>query len=153
MNYYQLIFKPSFREDFYESQTYIFKSDLELQKGDYVVAMTKFGYSIAVVYQKNEVEVSKCYSEGVAKIVTKLDGNYYQEKEAAEKLKVIEKRLNQKAKEMSKFMQYEAVAKYDIEAQELLKEYEQIKNNNIALLQIESTANRDKEVYEDDLPF
>ena len=152
MNYYQLMFKPDFRtKEFYEGQTYIFKSDLDLERGDYVVAMTKFGYSIAVVYAKNDVEINdNYYSEGVAKIVTKLDGNYYKEKEAAEKLKIIEKRLNQKVKEMSKFRQYEVVAKYDSEAQELLKEYEQIKNNNIVLPQIESSS----EIYsEEELPF
>jgi len=152
VNYYQLMFKPDFRtKEFYEGQTYIFKSDLDLERGDYVVAMTKFGYSIAVVYAKNDVEINdNYYSEGVAKIVTKLDGNYYKEKEAAEKLKIIEKRLNQKVKEMSKFRQYEVVAKYDSEAQELLKEYEQIKNNNIVLPQIESSS----EIYsEEELPF
>lgn len=136
MNYYQLIFKPNFREkEFYEGQTYIFKSELELEKGDYVVTMTKFGYSIAVVYEKNEIETNyNYYSESIAKIVTKLDGNYYKEKEIAEEIKVIENKLNQKAKEMSKFLQYEAVAKYDPEAQELLKKYEQLKNNNVLVL-------------------
>lgn len=96
MNYYQLIFKPDFRtREFYEGRTYIFKSELELEKGDYVVVMTKFGYSIAVVYEKNDVEASyNCYSDGVAKIVIKLEGNYYKEKEMAEELKEIEKILN-----------------------------------------------------------
>lgn len=152
MNYYQLIFKPNFREDFYEGRTYIYKSELELKKGDYVVAMTKFGYSIAVVYEKNDVESNyNRYSEGIAKIVAKLDGNYYIEKEAAEKLKIIEKRLNQKAKEMSEFMKYEAVAKYDTEAEELLKEYEQIKNNNMILPQMKLLK---ENCYDDeDIPF
>lgn len=83
MNYYQLIFKSSFRErEFYEGQTYIFKSELELKKGDYVVALTKFGYQIAVVYEKNKVETNyEMYDDTVAEIVTKLDGNYYKERE------------------------------------------------------------------------
>ncbi len=154
MNYYQLIFKPNFRErEFYEGQTYIFKSELELEKGDYVVAMTKFGYSIAVVYEKNEVEVSNnIYAESVAKIVTKLEGNYYKEKEMAEKLREIEKRLNQKAKEMSKIMQYEAIAKYDVSAQELLNEYKQIKNTETIIPLIESNK-RNYESCEEDVPF
>lgn len=152
MNYYQLIFKPDFRtREFYEGQTYIFKSELELEKGDYVVAMTKFGYSIAVVYEKNDVEASyNCYSEGVAKIATKLDGNYYKEKEMEEELKEIEKILNQKTKEMSKIMQYEAIAKYDPNAQELLNKYKQIKNNNTILPLTESTK---RNYDEEDLPF
>lgn len=152
MNYYQLIFKPDFRtREFYEGQTYIFKSELELEKGDYVVAMTKFGYSIAVVYEKNDVEANyNCYSEGVAKVVTKLDGNYYKEKEMAQELKEIEKRLNQKTKEMSKIMQYEAIAKYDSSAQELLDKYKQIKNNNTILPLVEATRRNDEE---ENLPF
>ena len=154
MNYYQLIFKPDFRtKEFYEGQTYIFKSELDLKKGDYVVAMTMFGYSIAVVYEKNEVEASyDAYSAGVAKIVTKLDGNYYKEKEMAEELKAIENILNQKTKEMSKIMQYEAIAKYDPTAQELLDKYKQIKNNNTVLPLIESPK-RNYEEEEEDLPF
>lgn len=154
MNYYQLIFKPDFRtKEFYEGQTYIFKSELDLKKGDYVVAMTKFGYSIAVVYEKNEVEANyEAYSIGVAKIVTKLDGNYYKEKEMAEELKAIENILNQKTKEMSKIMQYEAIAKYDPTAQELLDKYKQIKNNNTVLPLIESPK-RNYEEEEEDLPF
>lgn len=154
MNYYQLIFKPDFRDrDFYEGQTYIFKSELELEKGNYVVAMTKFGYSIAVVYEKNEVEASNnIYGEGIAKIVTKLEGNYYKEKEMAEELKAIENILNKKAKEMSKIMQYEAIAKYDSSAQELLDKYKQIRNGNTVLPLIEST--RESWKYdEDNLPF
>lgn len=155
MNYYQLIFKPNFREkEFYEGQTYIFKSDLELEKGDYVVAMTKFGYSIAVVYAKNDVEANyNCYSEGVAKIATKLEGNYYKEKEMAEELKAIEKILNQKTREMSKIMQYEAIAKYDPNAQELLDKYKQIKNNNTVLPLIEATEKHHSEIYDEDIPF
>lgn len=135
MNYYQLIFKPDFREkDFYEGRTYIYKSELELEKGDYVVAMTKFGYAIAVVYEKNDVEVSNnIYSDSVARIVTKLDGNYYKEKEKEEELKAIEKILNQKTKEMSKIMQYETIAKYDPNAKELLEKYKSLKSENIAL--------------------
>lgn len=144
MNYYQLIFKPDFRtREFYEGRTYIFKSELELEKGDYVVVMTKFGYSIAVVYEKNDVEASyNCYSDVVAKIVIKLEGNYYKEKEMAEELKEIEKILNQKTKEMSKIMQYEAIAKYDSKAQELLEKYKQIKNDNTILPLIESSSRR-----------
>ena len=150
MNYYQLIFKPSFREDFYEKQTYIFKSDLELEKGDYVVAMTKFGYSIAVVYEKNEVEVNNCYAEGVAKIVTKLEGNYYKETERAGKLAVIEKNLNKKTKEMSKIMQYKAIAEIDPEAKALLDEYMNLRNTK-TVLQLTEAKN---EIYDEDLiPF
>lgn len=150
MYYYQLIFRTDFRDrDFYEGQTYIFKSDLELEKGDYVVALTKFGYQIAVVFEKNEVEASYgIYGETVAKIVTKLEGNYYKEKEKAEKLKAIEKILDKKAKEMSKFMQYEAIAKYDPDAQELLKEYESLKNNTIAL-----PTKEESNLEDEDLPF
>lgn len=158
MNYYQLIFKTDFRDkDFYEGQTYIFKSELELKKGDYVVAMTRFGYSIAVVYEKNDVEANEeYYSNSVAKIVTKLEGNYYKEKEMAEELRIIERELNQKAKEMSKIMQYEAIAKYDPSAQELLEKYKQIKNNNTVLSLNESTEvdYRRRNLEEDDnLPF
>lgn len=134
MNYYQLIFKPNFREkDFFEDQTYIFKSELELKKGDYVVALTKFGYQIAVVYEKNEVEATNMYSEGIAKIVTKLDGNYYIEKEKEQKLKEIEKILNQKSNQVSKIMKYETVAQYDPEAKELLEEYKNLRNENVSL--------------------
>lgn len=153
MYYYQLIFKSSFRErDFYEGQTYIFKSDLELEKGDYVVALTKFGYQIAVVYEKNEVEASYgIYGESVAKIVTKLEGNYYKEKEKAEELKTIEKILNKKAKEMSKVAQYEAIAKYDPTAKELLEKYINLKNDTVALPIASCEETRD---YEDDnIPF
>lgn len=155
MNYYQLIFKPDFRaREFYEGQTYIFKSELELEKGDYVVAMTKFGYSIAVVYEKNDVDANyNCYAEGVAKIVTKLDGNYYKEKEMEQELKEIEKILNRKTKEMSKIMQYEAIAKYDPSAQELLDKYKKIKNNNTVIPLIESSRNYIQEDYEENIPF
>lgn len=158
MNYYQLIFKPDFRvKEFYEGQTYIFKSELELEKGDYVVAMTKFGYSIAVVYEKNDVKASyNTYSENVAKIVTKLEGNYFKEKEMAEELKAIEKILNQKTKEMSKIMQYEAIAKYDPNAQELLEKYKQIKSCNTVLSLTELSTKRNEEDEEDEedyLPF
>lgn len=148
MKYYQLIFKADFRDkDFYEGHTYIFKSDLELEKGDYVVALTRFGYQIAVVYEQNEVEAnSAIYSESVAKIVTKLEGNYYKEKEKAEKIKAIEKILDKKAKEISKFMKYETIAKYDSEAKELLKEYESLKSNTIAL-----PTTEDVEI--EDVPF
>jgi len=150
MNYYQLMFRSDFRDkDFYEGKTYIFKSDLDLEKGDYVVALTKFGYQIAVVYEKNEVEASNSiFESSVAKIVTKLEGNYYKEKAKAEELKVIEKILDKKAKEMSKFMQYETVAKYDPEAQELLKKYESLKSETPSL-PVAST-----EEYEDEcMPF
>lgn len=154
MNYYQLIFKPDFRSrKFYEGQTYIFKSELELEKGDYVVAMTKFGYSIAVVYEKNEVESSyNIYSEGVAKIIAKLDGNYFKEKEMAEELKAIEKILNEKTKEMSKVMQYETIANYDPNARELLEKYKQIKTSNTILPLAEETK-RNYDEDEENMPF
>lgn len=156
MNYYQLIFKPDFRaRDFYEGQTYIFKSELELERGDYVVAITKFGYSIAVVYEKNDVEANyNCYTEGVAKIATKLDGNYYKEKEMEQELKEIEKILNKKAQEMSKIMQYEAIAKYDPSAQELLDKYKKIKNNDAVIPLINSAKSYIQEDdYEENIPF
>lgn len=156
MNYYQLIFKPDFRaRDFYEGQTYIFKSELELERGDYVVAITKFGYSIAVVYEKNDVEANyNCYTEGVAKIATKLDGNYYKEKEMEQELKEIEKLLNKKAQEMSKIMQYEAIAKYDPSAQELLDKYKKIKNNDSVIPLINSAKSYTQEDdYEENIPF
>lgn len=143
MNYYQLIFKPDFRDkDFYEDRTYIFKSELELEKGDYVVALTRYGYQIAVVYEKNEVEVT--YNNTIAKIITKLEGNYYKEKENAEKLKSIEEMLNKKTKEMSKIMQYETLAKYDPDAKSLLEEYKNLKSEKLVLAEIE---------YSENLPF
>ena len=70
----------------------------------------------------------------------------------AEELKAIENILNQKTKEMSKIMQYEAIAKYDPTAQELLDKYKQIKNNNTVLPLIESPK-RNYEEEEEDLPF
>lgn len=146
MNYYQLIFKPDFRDkEFYEGRTYIFKSDLELEKGDYVVALTRFGYQVAVVYEKNETEAT--YSDTVAKIVTKLDGNYYKEKERAEELKFIEQMLNKKAKEMSKVMKYEALAKYDPNAKELLEKYKNLRNETLVLPEAIECE------YEENIPF
>lgn len=146
MNYYQLIFKPDFRDkEFYEGRTYIFKSDLELEKGDYVVALTRFGYQVAVVYEKNETEAT--YSDTVAKIVTKLDGNYYKEKERAEELKFIEQMLNKKAKEMSKVMKYETLAKYDPDAKELLEKYKNLRNETLVLPEAIECE------YEESIPF
>ena len=130
MNYYQIMFKANFRDkEFNEYHTFIFKSDLELQKGDYVVVTTKFGYQIGVVYEKNE-NVTYSYSVPLQRIITKLEGNYYEEKEKQEKLKSIEKLLNEKAKNVTKFMQYETLAKYDNEAKELLDEYKNLQGNN-----------------------
>lgn len=43
---------------------------------------------------------------------------------------------------MSKIMQYEAIAKYDSKAQELLEKYKQIKNDNTILPLIESSSRR-----------
>lgn len=152
MNYYQLIFRPDFRSKyFYEGRTYIFKSELELKKGDYVVAMTQFGYQIAVIYEKNEVEASPVFGEGVARIVTKLDGNYYEELEKIEKMKEIEKILNKKTKEISKIMQYETLAKYDENAKELLEEYKRIRNDKYVFALPETSTKCDDE--EEDLPF
>lgn len=146
MNYYQLIFKPDFRDkEFYEGRTYIFKSDLELEKGDYVVALTRFGYQVAVVYEKNETEAT--YSDTIAKIVTKLDGNYYKEKERAEELKFIEQMLNKKAKEMSKVMKYETLAKYDPDAKELLEKYKNLRNETLVLPEAIECE------YEENIPF
>ena len=149
MNYYQLIFKCDYREkEFYEGRTYIFKSDLQLEKGDYVVAQTRHGYQIAVIYEKNDVEAKNdVYGENIAKIITKLDGNYYKEKERAEELKRIEYRLNQKAKNISKIMQYETLAKYDNESKELLEKYKELTNEPIL---ISGTA---VEENEETLPF
>lgn len=150
MYYYQLMFRPNFRDkNFYEGNTFIFKSDLELEKGDYVVATTKFGYQIGVVYDKNENVVGN-YSMPIQKIVTKLDGNYYEEKEKKEKIKSIEKILNEKSKNISKIMQFETLAKYDNEAKELLEEYKNLQNSNfICLPQI----SEDTEEYEEECPF
>ena len=153
MNFYQLIFRPDFRiNEFYENRTYIFKSELDLERGDYVVALTKFGYQIAVVYEKNEVETNNAiYGEQVARIVTKLEGNYYKEKEKAAELKEIEKMLNKKTKEMSKIMQYEALAKYDPNVKELLERYKNLKNDNyVALPEGNETKYNDEE---DNIPF
>ena len=155
MNYYQLIFKPDFRSNgFYEGRTYIFKSELELKRGDYVVALTKFGYQIAVVYEKNEVEASySIYGESVAKIVTKLDGNYYEEKEKEEKMKAIEKILDRKTKEMSKIAKYETLAKYDSSVKELLQEYKELKHNEYIMALPENKDDENDENYEDIIPF
>ena len=152
MNYYQLIFRPDFRKnEFYEGQTYIFKSELDLKKGDYVVALTKFGYQIAVVYEKNEVEASySVYGESVARIVTKLDGNYYAEIEKKEKLKAIEKILDKKAKEMSKIAKYETLAKYDSSVDELLNEYRNLKNDNYIVALPESKNEAKYDDYNDE---
>lgn len=148
MNYYQLMFKPRFNDNsFYEGKTYIFKSELELKKGDYVVVMTKFGYSIAVVFEKNDTQVSDIYSLGVAKIVCKLDGNYYEEKEREEKLKEIKQQLEYKADNLSEIFKFEALAKYDSEAKELLDEYKNLINSSLCL----PTFNT--EVEDEDLPF
>lgn len=148
MNYYQLIFKPRFNEsEFYENRTYIFKSELDLKKGDYVVAMTKFGYSIAVVFEKNDTQVSDIYSLGVAKIICKLDGNYYEEKEREAKLKEIRQQLEYKADNLSDIFKYEALAKYDSEAKELLDEYKNLTNSSLYLPSI------NVEVEDEDLPF
>lgn len=148
MNYYQLIFKPRFDAKwFYEDKTYIFKSELELTKGDYVVAMTKFGYSIAVVFEKNDTQVSDIYSLGVAKIICKLDGNYYEEKEREAKLKEIRQQLEYKADNLSDIFKYEALAKYDSEAKELLDEYKNLTNSSLYLPSI------NVEVEDEDLPF
>jgi hypothetical protein len=147
LNYYQLIFKGEFNETFNENKTYIFKSELELKKGDYVVAMTRYGYAIAVVFEKNNVNQNFNYlSESVASIVLKLEGNYYDEKEAAEQLKRIERTLDQKSKNISKIIQYETIAKYDSDAKELLDKYKELKNGKMLLL--------DNTSYEDDnMPF
>ena len=148
MNYYQLIFKTRFTDtNFFEGKTYIFKSELELKKGDYVVAITKFGYSIAVVFEKNDIQVSDIYSLGVAKIVCKLDGNYYEEKEREEKLKEIKQQLEYKADNLSEILKFEALAKYDSEAKELLDEYKNLTNLSL-YLPISHT-----EVEDEDLPF
>lgn len=147
MNYYQLMFKPRFNDNsFYEGKTYIFKSELELKKGDYVVVMTKFGYSIAVVFEKNDTQVSDIYSLGVAKIVCKLDGNYYEEKEREEKLKEIRQQLEYKADNLSDIFKFEALAKYDNEAKELLDEYKKLVGSSTMLPIIDN-------VEEEDLPF
>lgn len=148
MNYYQLIFKPRFNmKEFYEDKTYIFKPDLELDKGDYVVALTQYGYSIAVVYEKNEIEVSDIYSLGIAKIVCKLEGNYYKEKEREAKLKEIRKQLEYKANNLSEILRFESLAKYDTEAKQLLDEYKELTSQNIFL------PNTEISVEEEDLPF
>lgn len=148
MNYYQLMFRPRYdRNDFYEGKTYIFKSDLDLKRGDYVVAMTKFGYTIAVVYEKNDTQVSDIYSLGIAKIVCKLDGNYYEEKDREAKLKEIKQQLEYKADNLSDIFKFEALAKYDNEAKELLDEYKQLTNLSAYL------PNINTEVEEEDLPF
>lgn len=148
MNYYQLIFKPRANiREFYEGKTYIFKSDLELERGDFVVALTQYGYSIAVVYEKNEVEVSDIYSLGIAKIICKLEGNYYKEKEREEKLKKIRKQLEYKADNLSEILRFESLAKYDAEAQQLLDEYKELTSQNVLLPSTEVSAE------EEDLPF
>lgn len=148
MNYYQLIFKPRTNaREFYEGKTYIFKSDLELERGDFVVALTQYGYSIAVVYEKNEVEVSDIYSLSIAKIVCKLEGNYYKEKEREEKLKEIRKQLEYKADNLSEILRFESLAKYDAEAQQLLDEYKELTSQNVFLPSTEVS------VEEEDLPF
>lgn len=148
MNYYQLIFKPRANtREFYEGKTYIFKSDLELERGDFVVALTQYGYSIAVVYEKNEVEVSDIYSLGIAKIICKLEGNYYKEKEREEKLKEIRKQLEYKADNLSEILRFESLAKYDAEAQQLLNEYKELTSQNVLLPSTKVS------VEEEDLPF
>lgn len=38
--------------------------------------------------------------------------------------------LNKKTKEMSKVMQYEAIAKYDSDAKDLLEKYKNLKNES-----------------------
>lgn len=150
MKYYQLIFRTNFRDnDFYEGRTYIFKSDLELEKGDYVVALTKFGYQIAVVFEKNNVEASEIYAQGIAKIITKLEGNYYLEIEKQKQIKAIEKILNEKAKSISKLMQFETMAKYDSSVKELLEEYKNLKSDsNVLLIESENEIEKIEE-----LPF
>lgn len=148
MNYYQLIFKNDYRDmEFYEEQTYIFKSELELKKGDYVVTMTRFGYSIAVVFEKNNIQTLDLYSLGIAKIVCKLDGNYYEEKERREKLKELRRQLKYKAENLSEVLKFETLAKYDNEAKEMLDEYKKLSNSSIYL------PNINTEIKEDNLPF
>lgn len=70
-----------------------------------------------------------------------------------QELKEIEKILNKKAKEMSRIMQYEAIAKYDPSAQELLDKYKKIKNNDVVIPLIDSSKNYIQEDYEENIPF
>ena len=55
---------------------------------------------------------------------------------------------------MSKIMQYEAIAKYDPSAQELLDKYKKIKNNDLVIPLINSAKGYTQEDdYEENIPF
>ncbi len=60
----------------------------------------------------------------------------------------MKKILNKKTEEMSKVMQYEAIANYDPDAKELLERYKSLKNNNTVALPIADECDED-----DYIPF
>lgn len=56
---------------------------------------------------------------------------YINKKERETKIKYIEKQLEEKAKNINKYVAFEQLAKYDDEAKTMLEELKQMNNNNL----------------------
>lgn len=135
MKYYNIAFRRSFNETFYQERTFVFKSELELKKGDYVVVITKFGYQIGMVHSLNEALNNNVYDGSTSNIVSQLDGNYFEEMEKAKEVKNIERELEKKMKQFSKTLQYETLAAHDNQAKELLDRLKELNSSKPLLAQ------------------
>lgn len=135
MKYYNIAFRRSFNETFYQERTFVFKSELELKKGDYVVVITKFGYQIGMVHSLNEALNNNIYDGSTSNIVSQLDGNYFEEMEKAKEVKNIERELEKKMKQFSKTLQYETLAAHDNQAKELLDRLKELNSSKPLLAQ------------------
>lgn len=135
MKYYNIAFRRNFNETFYQERTFVFKSELELKKGDYVVVITKFGYQIGMVHSLNEALNNNIYDGSTSNIVSQLDGNYFEEMEKAKEVKNIERELEKKMKQFSKTLQYETLAAHDNQAKELLDRLKELNSSKPLLSQ------------------
>lgn len=135
MKYYNIAFRRSFNETFLSERTFVFKSELELKKGDYVVVITKFGYQIGMVHSLNEALNNNIYDGSTSNIVSQLDGNYFEEMEKAKEVKNIERELEKKMKQFSKTLQYETLAAHDSQAKELLDRLKELNSSKPLLAQ------------------
>ena len=135
MKYYNVAFRRGFNEPFYQERTFVFKSELELKKGDYVVVITKFGYQIGMVHSLNEALNNNAYEGSTPNIVSQLDGNYFEEMEKAKEVKNIERELEKRMKQFSKTLQYEALANHDNQAKELLDRLKELNSSKPLLSQ------------------
>ncbi len=105
--------------DGYEGKDYAYKTDLDLEEGDFAVVKVEKSYKVVKV-----MEMSEELDERATKyIVSKVDVSAYEKRVADEARREV---LLERMEELAKFRKYELMAETDESMREMLDEYKSI---------------------------